>query len=108
MRISIEERRREVDAILREDARRFPYFARARFAAVMAACEWGGGHFFCDPDGVRRLLASLRAREDGTEIPPGGGPWDWEAHDVYMRMTTRAAAEPAPEIEHTWDAWALP
>lgn len=34
-----EQRRREIDAVLREDARRFPAFATARRAAVMATYE---------------------------------------------------------------------
>lgn len=55
------ERRREIDALLREDARTTPAFATARMAAALAAAE-------CDNDfecnDVRWLLADLRRYED--------------------------------------------
>jgi hypothetical protein len=62
-----DERRREIDAVLAEDARRFPAFATARRAAVMASCERP------DPpraDEVQTALAAFHAYENAR-----GGGW---------------------------------
>ncbi len=47
--------RAEIDAVLREDARRWPAFATARRAAVMAACERP------DPPPVAEVVTALAA-----------------------------------------------
>lgn len=57
-----EQRRREIDAVLREDARRFPAFAVARRAAVLAICE--NRDDGPRPEEVAALLANLRVYED--------------------------------------------
>lgn len=106
-----ETRRREIDAVLREDARRFPAFAEARRAAVMAGLERGdkrgGGGLRLDVAEVQRLLSDLRAIEEGTERPPGGGPWDWDAHAVYRRMTSRPVSVKAPSPDPSARARAI-
>lgn len=103
-----EARRREIDAVLREDARRFPAFASARRAAVLAACE---GRLHMGVDDVRGLLSRLHAREDDTQMPAGGGPWDWEAGEVYDRETGRAPKLLIDSPDYSLpfsDVWGLP
>lgn len=61
----------EIDAVLREDARRYPAFATARRCAVMAACEWAAREWaevseepcpFAAAD-ARLVLAACRSYE---------------------------------------------
>jgi hypothetical protein len=57
-----EQRRREIDALLREDARRHPAFATARKCALLAALEDSEVHAG-DVGHVPLFLAELRAYE---------------------------------------------
>jgi len=61
LRTEREQRRREIDAVLREDARRFPAFATARKCAVMARAEALYGY---GPDKARANLDALRVYEE--------------------------------------------
>lgn len=64
-----EARRREIDAALREDARRWPAFATARRCAVLAACEGREP----SPMVIGQILSDLHAYErwsrDGSREP---------------------------------------
>jgi len=81
-RAAREQRRREIDAVLREDARRFPAFATARRCAVMASVEAGVVLRLSDADnsaGWEEFLADLRAYETvrGTARIAATFPGDW-------------------------------
>lgn len=66
------ERRRTVDAALAEDARRWPAFATARRAVVMAACEQER-HVLYGAEETAELCARLRVWEDGRGERPSAG-----------------------------------
>ncbi len=90
-RIARDRRRAEIDAVIREDARRFPAFATARMAAVMAACEmWGD-----DP----QVLGSVRAMLinggwlHSYETRRGGRTKPSEDADHYARHTFGTEAQ---------------
>jgi hypothetical protein len=89
-----EHRRREIDAILREDARAAPAFAMARLRAVMASMEeWADTDRMHEPTLVRDILAELHRYEAdrGGEMRPRIDPTRWlspavhEAVEVYER-----------------------
>jgi hypothetical protein len=100
-RAAREQRRREIDAVLREDARRFPAFATARRAAVMAAEEGHRPHLDRLPaylDGLRAyesaIAKGMRPARAKQEIP-GVNEWvEWGWCAVGFAAYERARAMP--------------
>jgi hypothetical protein len=100
-RAAREQRRREIDAVLREDARRFPAFATARRAAVMAAEEGHRPHLNQLPaylDGLRAyenaIAKGMRPARAKQEIP-GVSEWvEWGWCAVGFTAYERARAMP--------------
>ncbi len=94
-RAAREQRRRDIDAVLREDARRYPAFAKARMAAVMAAAE-PMGPFKPDYDiaDVRHYLATCHAYE---KLRGGMSKTSGAAADYRRRAASTAAALDAYE-----------
>jgi hypothetical protein len=100
-RTAREQRRREIDAVLREDARRFPAFATARRAAVMAAEEGHRPHLNQLPaylDGLRAyenaIAKGMRPARAKQEIP-GVSEWvEWGWCAVGFTAYERARAMP--------------
>jgi hypothetical protein len=81
-----EQRRREIDAVIAEDARRFPAFATARRAAVVAKCEGEPAH-----DTMTTIHAPLASAMLGWlreyEEKRGAGRAPSEAANFHARVT---------------------
>lgn len=93
-RLIRERNRRAIDALLAEDARRFPVFAEARRAAIVAAGERKADDMAAHAAGL--LLAALREYEDGccdadgTIVRLGSVPWQFR-HCVAAYERARSA-----------------
>jgi hypothetical protein len=86
-----ERRRREIDAVLAEDARRFPAFATARRCAVMAAYEAQPN---LHESAAHDMLTNLRGYEDARGV--GRDPWV-RAADPFVGWGRRGGTERAVE-----------
>jgi len=66
------QRRREIEALLAEDARKHPKHAAARRAAVFAAIESAGRRPIHDATSVVLLVSAVCRELDGERVPPLG------------------------------------